>query len=151
MSARVRALAGVTLLLVLAAGCGDDSTPADRVPALADRLAAVDAAVAAHDDAATRRAVDDLARTAMAAQRSGDLDQADVAAITAAAEAMVRALPAAQEDPTPDPTTSTRASDPAQAQPEDSSPAPHGHEKKDEKPKPDKHGKPEKHGKGHGH
>ena len=109
-----RVLASGAAVLVLATGCGDAPSPAQQVPSLADRLSAVDQAVAAHDDAATLAALDDLERTARAARRTGDLDAAQVQAILDAAESVRAALPATdttttEPSPTPSETPSTRA------------------------------------------
>lgn len=137
-----RALASGAAVLVLATGCGDAPSPAQQVPSLADRLSAVDQAVAAHDDAATLAALDDLERTARAARRTGDLDSTQVQAILDAAESVRAALPAT-DTPEPSPTPSeTPSTEPSTGS--TTAPPPPGQEK-------DEHGKPKKDNPGHGH
>lgn len=142
-----RVLASGTAVLVLATGCGDAPSPAQQVPSLTDRLSAVDQAVAAHDDAATLAALDDLERTARAARRTGDLDAAQVQAILDAAESVRSALPGdtttTEPSPTPSETPSTQPSAPESKTPPP--PPPPGKEKED------KPGKPKKDKPGHGH
>lgn len=143
-----RALPAVALVLALG-GCGGSSSdsPADRVPALQARLDAVDSAVAAHDYAAARTAVNRLVRTAFASERSGDLDHADAAAIASAAQGLVAAMPR-QQAPSSPATSSTPSPSPT---PEHTKAPP-----PPKPPKPPKHDKPPKgpghdHGHGHGH
>ena len=144
-----RVLAAAAAVLVLATGCGDAPSPAQQVPSLADRLSAVDQAVAAHDDAASLVALDDLERTARAARRTGDLDAAQVRAILDAAESVRAALPATdstrtEPSPTPRETPSTEPSTGSTTAPPPPPPPP-GKEKKHEP------GKPEKDKPDHGH
>jgi outer membrane biosynthesis protein TonB len=157
-----RLAAGLAALAVLTlpTGCGGEESPAEQVPALDARLDAVDAAVAAHDDAAARRAVNRLERTAMAAARSGDLDQADLDEITAAGEALYAALGDAPDEATETPSPSPSPQPPATEEPEEDKPEKPekpGHDKPGhDKPRPPKHDKHEhdkgpKPGKGHGH
>jgi hypothetical protein len=141
-----RALAAGAAVLVLATGCGDAPSPAQQVPSLADRLSAVDQAVAAHDDAATLAALDDLERTARAARRTGDLDAAQVQAILDAAESVRAALPGTDTTTEPSPTPSeTPSTTPSTGSTPAPPPPPPGKDKKDE------HGKPKKDKPGHGH
>lgn len=89
--------------LVLLAGCGDATAPADAVPELSDRLAAVDDAVVARDDAATRAALDDLVRVTREAEDAGELDASQADAVLAAAGRLedLLAVPA-ETEPTPE-------------------------------------------------
>lgn len=139
----IRTFAAAAAVLVLATGCGDAPSPAQQVPSLTDRLSAVDDAVAAHDDAATVAALDELERTARAARRTGDLDAAQVQGILDTAESVRSALSTdtttAEPSQTPSETPSTQ---PSTAPPPP--PPPPGKEKKHEPGKPKD--KP-----GHGH
>ena len=143
------ALAGLLVPLLLAAGCGgDDAPPAAQVPGLTQRLDAVDEAVAAHDDAATRTAVDRLEHTVHDARQSGDLDQTRADEILSAAETLLQALPGAETTPSSTKTPSP-SSEPTQTPPPTHTPPPPPeHEKKDKPPKPDKH---DEHGPDHKH
>lgn len=152
-AALVAPLAVMLAPLLLTTGCGgEDASPASPVPALTQRLDAVDEAVAAHDDAATRTAVDRLEHTVHDAQQGGDLDQARAEEILSAAETLLKALPATDTPPSdtpPSDTTSTSPpSDPTQTPPAHTPPAPPEHEKKDKPPKPEKH---DEHGHGPDH
>ncbi len=152
MNAGTRTLVALAAVLVLVAGCGDDATPAAQVPALSGRLDAVDAAVAAHDDAAARKAINALEQTTTAARRSGELDPARAGEIVRAAEAMLAALgedePA--ETPAESPSPSTGDSEP-EGTPHPPPEKPEKPEKKDEGKKDEhgKHEKPEKEHHGH--
>jgi len=143
------ALAGLLVPLLLAAGCGgDDAPPAAQVPGLTQRLDAVDEAVAAHDDAATRTAVDRLEHTVHDARQSGDLDQTRADEILSAAETLLQALPGAETTPSSTKTPSP-SSEPTQTPPPTHTPPPPPeHGKKDKPPKPDKH---DEHGPDHKH
>ncbi len=89
--------------LVLLAGCGGGASPVEAVPALSDRLTAVDDAVAAGDDAATRAALDDLVRVTRQAEGAGELDASDADDILAAAGQLEELLPEEVEpEPTPE-------------------------------------------------
>ena len=148
-AARARSLARVltsgATVLVLASGCGDAPSPAQQVPSLADRLSAVDQAVAAHDDAATLAALDDLERTARAARRTGDLDAAQVQAILDAAESVRAALPATDTTTTPSP-SETPSTEPSAPESKTPLPPPPPGKDKGHKPGKAKEDKP-----GHGH
>jgi hypothetical protein len=115
------------------------------VPSLADRLSAVDQAVAAHDDAATLSALDDLERTARAARRTGDLDAAQVQAILDAAESVRAALPATDTTTTPSP-SETPSTEPSAPESKTPLPPPPPGKDKGHKPGKAKEDKP-----GHGH
>jgi len=140
-----RVLASGATVLVLASGCGDAPSPAQQVPSLADRLSAVDQAVAAHDDAATIAALDDLERTARAARRTGDLDAAQVQAILDAAESVRAALPATDTTTTPSP-SETPSTEPSAPESKTPLPPPPPGKDKGHKPGKAKEDKP-----GHGH
>jgi len=137
-------LAALILPGPLVAGCGGDTSPAAQVPALHQRLDAVDQAVAAHDSAATRRALTRLEQTVRDAQQSGDLDQQHADQILSAAGTLLKALPAAPPTATTSPSPSTTPST-TPAPP----PPPPGHEKHDKPPKPEKPDKHDEHGPGH--
>lgn len=109
---RRRLVAAVACALLLT-GCGADPAPADAVPALSDRLEQVDAAVAADDPERIRTAVDRLVATAEQARDSGQLDDGQVDAIAAAAEALLAELPE------PEPATPSTPETSAPAPPED--------------------------------
>lgn len=134
-------LAGL-LLAALLSGCGAADRPAEAVPALADRLEQVDAAVVAGSDARTREAVTALVDDTEAALASGDLSRDQADAITTAAEALLARLEepsgsqGSEEEPTPTPTATEEpeAEPPVEPEPE---PEPKG-------PKPDKPEKPDK-------
>ena len=136
-------------VLLLATGCGSETSPADDVPALATSLDAVDEAVVSGDDKAVRDAVAELTAVTERARDAGDLDAAAADRILAAAEALLAALgePAtpteekSSEPPTPAPSM-TQPSAPESSSDEDGGDddAP-GQD--DEKGKPDKPGKPD--------
>ena len=99
-------LAALTLAAVLTAGCGSDSTPADAAPELAEQLARVDRAVATGEEQQIRERVEALVAATEAARESGRLDDEQADRILAAADALLRRLPA--EEPAPEPSlTST--------------------------------------------
>lgn len=93
---RAGAAAAIAVLLLLP-GCGDDTSPADAVPELSERLAAVDDAVAAGDDEATRAALDDLVSVTREAEDAGELDASEAEEILAAAGHLEELLPEAVE------------------------------------------------------
>lgn len=95
----VRSAATAVALLVALTACG--ATPAaESVPALADQLAAVDAAIEDEDYAGARAAVDELAATAARARVAGDLTSEQADRVLEAATAVLEALPeeAAEDD-----------------------------------------------------
>ena len=151
-----RLLAALTLIIVLsvalAAGCGNDATPADAAPELAEQLARVDRAVSTGNEARIRVRVESLVTATKAAREAGELDNDQAARILAAADALLARLPAS-----PAPTSPTTS-------PSTISPSPHpedeDEDEKDEKhePKPKPEPKPPKpkhdegkHDKGPGH
>jgi hypothetical protein len=107
----VLVIGAVVLMLV---GCGRSSA-ADAVPALDERLAAVDTAIARDDFDAAREALDRLVRTTTEARRAGELDPEQADAILAAAATLEARLPAPEEPSadaeTPSPTPSTPPDD----------------------------------------
>lgn len=130
-------------LIALATGCGDDSTPAESVPALSRQLDRVDAAIAGerYDDA--RTALDDLTATAERAGSDGTIGEADADAILRAAAALADRLPDASESPEPSstPSPSSVASQSPPVEPDDEEDVPKEHGK----------GKGQGQGKAHGH
>lgn len=143
----VRRLVALALSAVLLAGCGGESTPADAAPELADQLARVDRAVAEGDEARIRDRVESLVTATEAARDSGRLDDEQADRVLAAADALLRRLPA--EEPPPKPSPSPPSSSPTTA-----SPSPDEDEEEGEEPKPAPHEKPDKpekpdQGKGH--
>ena len=123
MGARSLAAALAAIVLLLASGCGSETSPADDVPALASSLDRVDEAIAAGEYDAARDAVARLTDVATRAEAAGDLDAAQADRIVAAAEALLAALPdpeAPPSEPTPDPTPETPSStSPGQDEDED--------------------------------
>lgn len=145
----VAVLAASTLLV--SAGCGSGTSPADDVPALATALDRVDEAIATEDYDDARDAVAELTDVATEAEESGDLDAEQADRIVAAAESLVAALPGAESPPDePDPATPTSSAtaegedeDEDEEDDEESEPAPPEHAEK-----PDKHEDDDKKSKG---
>lgn len=154
MTARPRgsvlAQCGLALALVgaglVAGGCGADD-PTEDVPALVDRLDAVDAAIADRDYGAAREAIADLVDEAAQARDEGQIDDEQAEVIIAAAEELEDELPTDREPAPPaddDPSTT-----PAEPTTDDAEPDDVGNEgKKDGKGK--NGGKGKKGGKGKG-
>ncbi|CAI9419147.1 hypothetical protein [Nocardioides sp. T2.26MG-1] len=140
---RSRALVVAATLVALTTGCGDDSTPADSVPALSRQLDRVDTAIAGerYDDA--RTALDALTATAERARTDGTLADADADAILRAAAALADRLPEASESPEPSttPSPSSVATQSTPVEPDDEEDVPKEHGK----------GKGQGQGKAHGH
>jgi hypothetical protein len=153
-------LAALALAAVLTAGCGSNSTPADAAPGLAEQLARVDRAVATGEDQQIRERVEALVAATEAARDSGRLDDEQADRILAAAEALLRRLPAEEPPPEPSPSPSTSS-------PTTTPPSPDAEEEEEEEdeddededdPQEEKPEKPEKSddsgpgkGKGKGH
>ena len=109
----VGAVAMLAAASVLVA-CGGDPPPAEAVPALADRLERVDAAIADDRPDRARRAVEALVSEATRARMDGSItaDQADE--ILRAAGQLLERLGSGEGDPKPDqslPTTPTLPTD----------------------------------------
>jgi hypothetical protein len=146
-------LATLAVTAMVAAGCGSDTTPADSVPELADRLERVDSAVATGDEARIRQRVEALVAATESARDEGSLDDEDAERILAAADAMLARLPAEEPAPEPpSPPTSSPTTEIPEPPEEDegdegdegdnSGPGGGDSKKKPEKDKPDKgHGK----------
>jgi hypothetical protein len=141
-----RRLAALALTAVLAAGCGDDSTPAEAAPELAEQLASVDRAVAAGKEPMIRQRVESLVAATEAARDSGRLDEEQADRILAAADALLARLPA--EKPTPKPTPSPPTSSATTATPDPDEGDEDEEGEGDEGDKSD-HGKGKGKGKGH--
>src|SRR3712207_5081614 len=111
----------VMFLAVAVTSCGEGPAPAEPVPELSTRLAAVDAAVADRDYDAAQEALDELVGETEAALDAGDLGGTQAEAITVAAQRLsdeIADLTAAtaQADPpeppaSPDPSTEVDGSD----------------------------------------
>jgi len=91
-------------------GCSDDSAPAESAPELANRLDKVDAAIAGEDYPAARTAVESLVAAAARAQVAGKVSEDQADRILAAAQALLRQIPAdgdvpSESDPIPDPSS----------------------------------------------
>lgn len=123
----VRALAVllVSVLLLLATGCGQEEPPTSAVPELATQLEKVDAAVAAGDRALAAERVEELVATAEEARDAGDLSDEQADPIVAAAERLLEGLP----DPAPEPAEDT--STPPSPAPEETEDADEGSEEED--------------------
>ncbi len=150
MRRRLAAATGLAVL-VLTVGCGADAPPpVDDVPALAERLDAVETAVAAERYAAARQAVDALVEDTTAARDAGDLsdEQADV--VLSTAEALLAALPGGEPEPEtePEPDPEPPALEPATPDLEPEPPPPpstdEGEGEEDDEEKPEKEDKPDK-------
>jgi hypothetical protein len=103
----IAALLVAALSASTVAGCGSDTTAAEAVPALAERLDAVDTAIESGDLTAASEAVDRLIDETTRARDDGRLDQAAAAEVIEAAERLHAELDAEaqhkQSTPTPDP------------------------------------------------
>lgn len=95
--------------LVLVAGCGGSTAPAEDVPALAPALARIDDAVVAGRYDAAREHVDELVATTTQARDDGRLETSEADRILAAAARLVSALPDPGETRAPGPTEPPRA------------------------------------------
>ncbi len=102
-----RAFAALTAVaLLVTAGCGSETSPADDVPALTASLDRVDDAIAAEEYDAARDAVAALTEIATRAEEAGTLDADQADRIVSAAEELLAALPGAEtppSEPEPDP------------------------------------------------
>lgn len=139
MRARRGAVAGVLLVATVLAGCGDDTTPAQAVPALEGQLAKVDAAVVAEDPAAIRSAANGLGLLAREAGDAGTLSKGEVDRILASVAVLVEAVE--EPAPSPDPEPSETAEPEDEAEPEEAGeidPVDPFKPGKPEKPKKDK-------------
>jgi hypothetical protein len=145
-------LAALALAAVLTAGCGSDSTPADAAPELAEQLARVDRAVATGEERQIRERVEALVAATEAARDSGRLDDEQADRILAAAEALLRRLPAEElpPEPSPSPSTSSPTIPPSPDVEEDEDEEDDPKEEKPEKPEKSDDSGPGK-GKGKGH
>lgn len=103
MRARRGAASGLLLVAALLAGCGDDTTPAQAVPALEGQLAKVDAAVVAEDPEAIRSTANGLALLTREAGDAGTLSKGEVDRILASVAVLVEAVEEPEPAPAPDP------------------------------------------------
>ncbi|MGW5366165.1 hypothetical protein [Actinopolymorpha pittospori] len=91
-------VAGLGLSLLLVAGCGGASAPAEAVPALDSILGRVDRAVAGKQFDQARRELDRLVEATLAAREAGDLDSAQAQPILAAVISLTAQLPRTQPE-----------------------------------------------------
>jgi uncharacterized membrane protein YgcG len=87
------------LLVLLATGCGDTSTPAKTVPELRSGLSRLDHALVGRHYVVARKQLDQLVRTTVTARRAGDLEAEQADQILAAAAALLSAMPKPQPSP----------------------------------------------------
>lgn len=94
------------LLGGLITGCGQDPPPGEAVPALAEGLEQVDAAVVARDYATAADEVESLLAEAAQAEEAGDISSEQADRIRAAAEDLLARMPTEPpaEEPSPEPT-----------------------------------------------
>jgi hypothetical protein len=85
--------AAVTAVLLVPAGCGDATSPAEAVPEIGTALERVDRALAAGNLLRAQRRLDRLVRITVGARRTGDLESSDSDAILAAAASLAAELP----------------------------------------------------------
>lgn len=93
-----RAVVAAAVMLLVATGCADEEPPGESVPALAERLAKVDAAIEEGDLGAARKAVEELAAETGQAQAEGDLTEEQAARILEAAEEVLAELPESESE-----------------------------------------------------
>jgi len=98
-----RLIVSLALLVVVTAGCGSDSAPAEAAPELADRLAAVDRSVTTGDEARIRSEVEALIAATEAAGDSGRISDEQAEQIVAAADGLLARLPTEESSPSPSP------------------------------------------------
>lgn len=89
-------VAGLGLSLLLVAGCGGASAPAEAVPALGSILSGVDRAIVGKQFDQARRELDRLVQTTLAAREAGDIDSAQAEPILAAVISLTAKLPRTQ-------------------------------------------------------
>lgn len=94
----LRSLVAVLVLLVGLTACGGTTPASESVPALADHLAEVDAAIAEEDYSAAREAVDALVATTAKARVAGDLTSEQADRVLAAATRVLEELPEGNAD-----------------------------------------------------
>lgn len=111
----MRRIAVALALVVLLVGCGGQATPvesaASRVPALGERLEALDALVVAGQWTQARAEVRGIIRVANDAREAGDLGAAEADRVVASAQRLLAAFPvapAATANPSPSATSSSR-------------------------------------------
>jgi hypothetical protein len=85
--------AALTAVLLVPAGCGDATSPAEAVPEIGTALERVDRALAAGNLLRAQRRLDRLVRITVGARRTGDLQSSDSDAILAAAASLAAELP----------------------------------------------------------
>lgn len=94
----LRSLVAVLVLLVGLTACGGTTPASESVPALADQLAEVDAAIAEEDYSAAREAVGALVATTAKARVAGDLTSEQADRVLAAATRVLEELPEGNAD-----------------------------------------------------
>ena len=97
-------------MLALAAGCGDETSPGEAVPALSQRLERVDQAIETGDFANAREQLDRLVAETARADVAGEISNEQADRILEAVEAVLAGLPAAEQgdgsppaEPAPEP------------------------------------------------
>lgn len=136
-----------SLVLLSTAACGEETAPADRVPELATLLDQVDEAVAAGDDDAARRSLEDLIAATEDARDSGELDDAEADRIVSAADRVLEGLP---EPPAEEPSPTEESPTAEETEPLPSPTEEEGGDDEEDQEKEKDKGKPEDKGKGKG-
>lgn len=98
----LRTLAGICAgLALLAAGCTSSTSPAEDVPELRTRLAAVDRAIADHRLGLARTEIARLVQVTIAAREAGTLEPDEAETVLAAAAGLASYLPDRTNDEPP--------------------------------------------------
>jgi hypothetical protein len=133
----------VAMLLAASAvlvGCGDDTSPAETEPALAERLDRVDAEIAADDLAGARKAVQALINETARARVDGSISAEQADAILRAAAELLRRLPRDGDAPEPPPSSPSPTEVPSDPESEEGDQDEDEDEGKDDKENKDEKG-----------
>lgn len=112
------ALVTCAAVLALASGCGDEKSPGEAVPALADRLDRVDQAIEAGDYTGARAQLDRLVAETAKADVAGEISEEQADRILDAVADVLAAIPSvdggseSSTDPPPDPEAPADEGDP---------------------------------------
>ncbi len=98
--------------VVLLAGCGSSSTPADEVPELAEQLGSVDQALVDEDYAQAGEHLRELVTTTEEARASGTLEDGEADRVLAAAAQLLAELPEPVDETLPEETPPPAEDDP---------------------------------------